>query len=158
MKEQKSEVYSYQRCVFIAAVFQSPKPCGVPQPEWRSTFSSIRDTHRASGEPAMYGHKCRRPRQNASLPNISCYPSISVMYAMDSASLFGGGASGKSKQPAKMNIHSVQIGFVIFFVASGETCNENNNFFKKWKRFLTDTALLQRMCLFGKNALDAACK
>ena len=40
--------------------------CGVPQPEWRSTSSSlpgfqtkIGDTHRASRKPAMYEHKCQ---------------------------------------------------------------------------------------------------
>ena len=38
-----------------------------------------------------------------------------------------GGANARSKQPAKMNIHSVQIDFVNISVASGETCNGNNN-------------------------------
>ena len=69
-----------------------------------------------------------------------------------------GGANDRSKLPAKVNIHSVQIGFVNLSVASGETCNGSNNFVTKCKRFLKDTALLQRMFLFAKNALDAACK
>ena len=60
----------------------------------------------------------------ATRPFQSCMPWIQPV-------CLAGGASGKSKQPAKMNIHSDQIGFVFFFVASGETCKGSNNFVKK---------------------------
>ena len=39
-----------------------------------------------------------------------------------------GGADGRSKQPAKMNINHFQISFVNLSVASGETCNRSHNF------------------------------
>ena len=61
-----------------------------------------------------------------------------------------GGANDRSKLPAKVNIHSVQIGFVNLSVASGETCNGSNNFVKKVQAFP------QRHGLVAKNV--SVCK
>ena len=115
MNEQKSAVYSYQRCVFIAAVFQSPNPfqrqkisaaeChnrnGAPRfPVFRGLQTKIRDAHRASGKPAMYEHKCRyccklrcdhvkcQPPEHILLPEHSSHAKFR---AMGSANLFGWG-------------------------------------------------------------------
>ena len=43
-----------------------------------------------------------------------------------------------------MNSHSVQIGFVNFSVASGETCNRSENFFKEMQAFSPGHGLVAR--------------
>ena len=70
----------------------------------------------------------RQPPEHILLPEHSSHVKFC---AMGSANLFGWGANERSKQPAKINIHSVQISFVNLSVASGETCNGSNKFIKK---------------------------
>ena len=159
MKEERSAVYSYQRCVFIAAVFQSPKP-------FQRQKVSAAECHNRNGaprSPVFWGLQTKNRDTIERLVNQQCtntnaniivssaatmskgqppehillpeHSSHAKFRAMVSASLFGWGANARSKQPAKINTHSVQIGFVNLSVASGETCNGSNNFVKKVEAF-----------------------
>ena len=69
---QYSDVYLYQSCRFIAVVFQFAIPFqrqkvsaadirnGAPRfLTFRGLHAKVLDTHRESGKPAMYEHKCQ---------------------------------------------------------------------------------------------------
>ena len=176
MTKQEADVYLYQSCLFIAAFCQfvtyfepltvSAAECQIRNGARRNLFRGLQakllDTHRASGKPAMYEHKCQ----------YCCKFRCGQVKTRASWTYF----ATRAFQSYKNSCH----GFSQFVWPGVPTLDRSNR--KKWtstitrfflwpvarhatgvtilskncKRFTQDTALLQRMFLSPKHALDAA--